>query len=209
MSDSAAVGNLRDRKRANAMRLVQEVAFDLFDAHGYGAITVERIAQASEVSASSIYRYFGTKENLVLWDETDPIWSTDATSSLRENPPPDSLRFMIDALIADVMRGDPHQMRRRLTFIMKEPSIEAASALQAYRAAETFGASVAAALGRTHGDLQVQLFSHGVVGAIVGAMHHWYESGFATPLETIMERVATSFEHGFGLTDEAPAQWSR
>lgn len=201
MSDSAPVASLRDRKRTSAMRQVQDVAFDLFDAHGYGTITVERIAQASEVSASSIYRYFGTKENLVLWDENDLIWSTQATADLGGNPPRDSLRFMVDALIAGVMLGDPDHMRRRLRLIMTEPSVEAASALQAYRAAETFGASVAAALGRSHGDLHVQLFAHSVAGAIVGGMHHWYESGFATPLETIMERVATSFEHGFGLAD--------
>jgi len=78
---------------------------------------------------------------------------------------------------------------------------EAASALQAYRAAETFGTAVSEALGREHGDLEVQLFSHAVVGAIVGGLHHWYESAFNTPLETIMRRVAASFERGFGLAD--------
>ena len=199
MSEGALTGNLRDRKRATAMRLVQEVALDLFDAHGYAEITVERIAAAAEVSPSSVYRYFGTKESLVLWDAHDPIWSSYVPSGLRAEPPVESLRLMVDALIAGVLGGDPQRMRRRLTLIMKEPSIEAASALQAYRAAEAFGTAVSEALGRAHGDLEVQLFAHGVVGAIVGGMHHWYESGFSTPLDAIMARVASSFESGFGL----------
>ena len=75
MSEDTPVVGLRERKRYAAMRLVQEVALDLFDAHGYADVTVERIAAASDVSPSSVYRYFGTKEQIVLWDENDPIWS--------------------------------------------------------------------------------------------------------------------------------------
>ena len=75
MSEDTPVVGLRERKRYAAMRLVQEVALDLFDAHGYVDVTVERIAAASDISPSSVYRYFGTKEHIVLWDENDPIWS--------------------------------------------------------------------------------------------------------------------------------------
>lgn len=192
---------MRERKRYAAMRLVQEVALDLFDAHGYADVTVQRIAAASDVSLSSVYRYFGTKEHVVLWDENDPIWSPRIPQGLRSHPPLESLRFMVDALVSGVLSSDQARLRRRISLIMKEPSVEAASALQAYRAAETFGTAVSEALGREHGDLEVQLLSHAVVGAIVGGLHHWYEGGFGTPLETIMRRVAASFERGFGLAD--------
>ena len=201
MSDDTPVLGLRERKRIAAMRLVQEVALDLFDAHGYVAVTVERIAAASDISPSSVYRYFGTKEHIVLWDENDPIWSARIPQGLRSHPPLETLRFMVDALISGVLRSDRARLRRRISLVMREPSIEAASALQAYRTAETFGTAVSEALGREHGDLEVQLFSHAVVGAIVGGLHHWYESAFSTPLETIMRRVAASFERGFGLAD--------
>lgn len=201
MSEDAPIVGLRERKRYAAMRLVQEVGLDLFDAHGYANVTVERIAAASDVSPSSVYRYFGTKEHIVLWDENDPIWSAQIPQGLRDHPPLESLRFMVDALISGVLTSDEARLRRRISLVMREPSIEAASALQAYRAAEAFGTAVSEALGREHGDLEVQLFSHAVVGAVVGGLHHWHESSFGTPLETIMGRVAASFERGFGLDD--------
>ena len=62
---------LGERKRRSAMRRVQEAGLGLFEARGFENVTVEEIAEAAEVSASSIYRYFGTKEMVVLYDDLD------------------------------------------------------------------------------------------------------------------------------------------
>src|SRR5664279_5481895 len=68
------MGNgLRARWRINAMRTIQESALDLFDARGFDAVTIEEIAAAAEVSPSSVYRYFGTKEGLLVADEFDSM----------------------------------------------------------------------------------------------------------------------------------------
>jgi AcrR family transcriptional regulator len=48
------------------MDSVRTVAFSLMDSRGFAAVTVEQIAAESGVSPSTIYRYFGTKEALVL-----------------------------------------------------------------------------------------------------------------------------------------------
>lgn len=48
------------------MQQVKNVAFDLMASQGFDAVTVEQIAAASNVSPSTVYRYFGTKESLVL-----------------------------------------------------------------------------------------------------------------------------------------------
>ncbi len=48
------------------MQHVKEVAFNLMASNGFDAVTVEQIAGASDVSPSTVYRYFGTKDALVL-----------------------------------------------------------------------------------------------------------------------------------------------
>ena len=58
--------SLRDRNRLAAMDEVRQVAFELMSEHGFDAVTVEQIAARSCVSPSTIYRYFGTKEALVI-----------------------------------------------------------------------------------------------------------------------------------------------
>ena len=62
---------LRQRKKQAAMRHIQHTALELFEKKGFDNVTVEQVAEAAEVSPSSIYRYFTTKEGLVLHDEHD------------------------------------------------------------------------------------------------------------------------------------------
>lgn len=201
MTDTEPAGGLRERKRLAAMQRIQAIALALFEEHGFANVTIERIANEADVSPSSVYRYFGTKEQIVLWDDYDPVWVASIANELPGNAPFDAVRHAVDALVSGAFRSDEALLRRRVTLMMEEPSIEAASTLGSYRAAEAFGTAISARLGREHGDLSIQLFSHAILGAITGGVHHWYESGFTTPLPTILEQVLASFEHGFDLTD--------
>ena len=64
---------LRERKKARTRFAIQQEALRLFREQGYGATTVEQIAEAAEVSPSTFFRYFQTKDALVLTDDYDPI----------------------------------------------------------------------------------------------------------------------------------------
>ncbi|MFC0628465.1 TetR/AcrR family transcriptional regulator [Kribbella deserti] len=57
---------LRELKRERTRRLISDKAFELFGDHGFGRTTVEQIAAAAEVGPSTLYRYYPTKERLVL-----------------------------------------------------------------------------------------------------------------------------------------------
>jgi hypothetical protein len=74
---------LRERKKAKTRAAIQHHALRLFREHGYEETTVEQIAEAAEVSESTLYRYFPTKEDLVLWDEFDPL----LIEAFRAQPP--------------------------------------------------------------------------------------------------------------------------
>jgi AcrR family transcriptional regulator len=197
-------GGLRERKRLAAMRRIQEVALDLFDQHGYSQVTIERIAARAEVSPSSVYRYFGTKEQIVLWDEYDPVMFRGFARELRDHPPVVALRRAILGVLDEVMARDEPKVRRRVGYTVREPSIAAASTVQAHQSADEFGRLLCQALGRTEDDLEVRLFSHAMIGAGVGAIFYWCETGFQTPLREVLERGLSALEHGFSFDRRPP-----
>lgn len=61
-----ATAGLRERKKARTRAEIREQALRLFLAQGYEATTVQQIADAAEVSLSTLFRYFPTKARLAL-----------------------------------------------------------------------------------------------------------------------------------------------
>lgn len=57
---------LRETKMERTRRFIADTAFDLFVAHGYDGTTIEQIAAAAEVGTRTLYRYYATKEALVV-----------------------------------------------------------------------------------------------------------------------------------------------
>ena len=80
------------------MRETQLVAMDLFVERGFDAVTVDEIARTIGVAASTVYRHFGTKEGIVLWDEHDAAIDEALAAALQRQPP---LRAIRDAFYAD------------------------------------------------------------------------------------------------------------
>ncbi|MBF6223380.1 TetR family transcriptional regulator [Nocardia abscessus] len=61
-----APSTLRERTRAAMRHEVSEIAFRLFSEQGFDKTTVEQIAAEAGLSRTTFFRYFGTKEELVL-----------------------------------------------------------------------------------------------------------------------------------------------
>lgn len=57
---------LREAKMERTRRFIADTAFDLFVAQGYDDTTIEQIAAAAEVGTRTVYRYYSTKEALVV-----------------------------------------------------------------------------------------------------------------------------------------------
>src|SRR5579884_1838391 len=64
---------LRERKKAKTKAAIQHHALRLFQQQGYDTTTVEQIAEAAEISPSTFFRYFPNKEDVVLYDDFDPL----------------------------------------------------------------------------------------------------------------------------------------
>jgi AcrR family transcriptional regulator len=57
---------LRARKKARTHDTIADAAISLFLAHGFDQVSVTDIAAVAEVSKPTLFRYFATKEDLVL-----------------------------------------------------------------------------------------------------------------------------------------------
>ena len=79
---SLLMAGLREQWRRSAKRTIQARALDLFEERGFDAVTIEAVAAAAGVSPSSVYRYFGTKEGLVVFDEFEDM----TPDEVRANP---------------------------------------------------------------------------------------------------------------------------
>ena len=66
-------GSLRERKKLKTRESIQREAMRLIQKQGYDKTTIEQIAAAVEVSPSTFFNYFPSKEDVVLYDAYDPV----------------------------------------------------------------------------------------------------------------------------------------
>lgn len=76
---------LRERKKERTRNLIAAEALRLFREQGFDEVSVVEVAAAAEVSKATLFRYFPTKEDLVLHRFADHLG--EAARIVRERPP--------------------------------------------------------------------------------------------------------------------------
>lgn len=74
---------LREINAARTKTMIVDAAMKLFVANGYGGTTMEDIARSADIGSSTLYRYFPTKDSVVMSLLGDASLIADA---LRERP---------------------------------------------------------------------------------------------------------------------------
>ncbi|GIJ46733.1 TetR family transcriptional regulator [Virgisporangium aliadipatigenens] len=91
-----AVGR-RERKKAATRQAIADAALRLFLAHGYDRVSVRDIADAADVSTTTLFKHFPGKEALVF--DRDDEREAGLVAAVRERPPGTDV---LDALRAHV-----------------------------------------------------------------------------------------------------------
>ncbi|MGZ0151664.1 TetR/AcrR family transcriptional regulator [Kribbella sp. WER1] len=161
---------LRERWRVKARRTIQERALDLFDERGFGAVTIEEIAAAAEVSPSSVYRYFGTKEGLIVADEFDTM-SDEALRELFDPADPVGTMTRIVRDYEAAPDGDEPIPWRRIRYFFKEPSVRSAFCASLDRASQRIAPLMT---GGHLSDTQARVAANALVFGYFSALEQWY-----------------------------------
>jgi AcrR family transcriptional regulator len=182
---------LRERRRVKARRAIQECALDLFDERGFAAVTIEEIAAAAEVSPSSVYRYFGTKEGILVADEFDNL-SQEALKELLDvtDPVGSMLRIVLNyEAAADGEAAEPPHVERspwrRVRYFFEEPSVRMAACASLDRAGQRITPLMVRSGDFT--ETQARVAANALVFGYFAALEQWYLDGGDRPIATYVE----------------------
>jgi len=162
---------------------IQACALQLFAKQGYSNTTVEQIARAAEVSPSTFFRYFKTKEAVALYDGIDPII---VEAFVRQSP---------DIAPIRAMRNAVNELNNALTTERKELELQRFALLNSIPVLrnKSFGemaASIDALAGIIAQRAQKDPSSiaiRNLAGAIVGVMVAVLQEAYKQPSMAIFE----------------------
>lgn len=118
--------SLRERKKRHVRTALQAHALRLFAEQGYAKTTVEQIAAAAEVSPSTFFRYFPTKEAVVLYDnQASAILAAFQTQSSTTGVIT-ALRLGIQSVFEDLPKEIVRAEERRFELINRTPELREA-----------------------------------------------------------------------------------
>ena len=103
---------LRERKKDLTRASIQREALRLIAERGYEATTCELIAAAAEVSTATLFRYFATKEDIVLQDRYDPVIAAAVVARPAEESALVAVRRGFADAFVEVYRGDVEPIRQ-------------------------------------------------------------------------------------------------
>jgi AcrR family transcriptional regulator len=189
---------LRERKKARTRASIREHALRLFREQGYHATTVEQIAAAAEVSPSTFFRYFPTKEDLVLQDDMD----TRMIEALERQPgglsPLAAVRAAAREMFVAYSEADLEVIRQTTQLTMTVPEIRARALDEFARTIGVIGEAVARRAGRPPDDLNVRVMAGAIVGVIMAITIPWDHEW--TDRQT-MEETFQRIEQGLALLE--------
>lgn len=183
---------LRERKRIATVHHVQEVAVSLFDERGFDAVTIEEVARQAEVSPSTVYRHFGTKEGLIIRDEHDDALFVRIGEFLPGRDLADAALLALAELEEEHFVRDLELTIRRSRYVLEVPSVRAAALLYAWEMAEQLACGLElTAYGQRHDALELRTLASSFVMGLLAAIEEWYRAGAEEPVVEMFTRAIT------------------
>jgi AcrR family transcriptional regulator len=169
MLDADRPTGLRERKKAKTRAAIRQHALRLFREKGYQATTVEQIAEAAEVSPATYYRYFPTKEDVVLQDDFDVL----AMDVFEAQPPGLSaiaaMRAALAQMLASLTPEELERFRETTELTLTIPEVRARALDELMRAMQVMAEAVARRAGLAPDDFAARNLAGAITGVVMSA----------------------------------------
>ena len=180
---------LRERKKARTRASIREHALRLFREQGYHKTTVEQIAAAAEVSPSTFFRYFPTKEDVVLQDDMDTRMIEAVERQPAELAPLTAVRAAVREAFASYTAADLDQITETAALTVTVPEVRARAMDEFARTISVVSDALAKRAGRPADDLAVRTVAGAIIGVIMSITMPW--DGWSDPqtIEGTFQRI--------------------
>jgi AcrR family transcriptional regulator len=165
----AALG-LRERKKLKTRAAIQREAMRLFTKKGFQGTTIEDIAEAVEISPSTFFNYFPSKDALVLEDDLDPVIIKAFNAQPAGMHPVAALRNAMRSVFADLPPDQEQMLRERTALVASDPEIRGVMLDQFTGLVDQVAAIMAERMGRTGKDFRVRNLAGALIGVIMAAL---------------------------------------
>jgi AcrR family transcriptional regulator len=148
---------------------------------GFTEVTVESIAAESGMAASTVFRHFGTKEQLVLWDEHEIELERCLAKRLGRQPPLLALRDAFNETLAERYSADLDFQLQRIQYIYATTELHSAAVEADYRARTELTDALKSTLSKPHRK-NAALVAGAALLALDIAVGRWQDCDAAKPL---------------------------
>jgi AcrR family transcriptional regulator len=182
-------------KKAATKHAIQEHALRLFADKGYEATTVEEIAAAAGVSHMTFFRYFPRKEEVVEYDEYDPLLEDLIAARPPGEAPITALHNAIRTGVEGVLATDRKALLIRTRLIMNNPVLRSRNLIAQDTTRDLFARALARRAGLAEPDLAATVQASAALGAVAPALSAWAEDG-ETDLIALIDSAFTALQTG-------------
>jgi AcrR family transcriptional regulator len=188
---------LRERNAERTRIHLIDVALELFFTQGYEQTTMEQVAERAEVSSTTLYRYFPTKDLLLLNQLPEFDWG----EALQERPVDEPLDVSLAVLLRDTLesqssRPESAQLHQ---LIDETPAARARLWDVVNQKRNNFEKALADRTGRQADDIVVAMTARMMYQIYDVVFDQWWSSDQAGSLPMVLDDVLVSLHEQFIL----------
>ena len=196
---------LRERKKLRTQLELKRVALELFSERGFDHVTTDDIAAAAEVSKTTFYRYFDSKEDVLLGNAAEKLdQMREALADRPDTEPP--LTAVRNAMLTLAGRYEIDREQKVLLgrLVRETPSLAARNLEQQVATQNVLATFLAERLGEPADSLRSVVLAANVLATLRVAIDHWVASGGKKKLPDVVSDALQLLADGVPDTTEPP-----